>query len=69
MIEIRWGVWLKAAFFYAHNFEKLEDFITQLDDDSLSVSRLTKVIPKERLKEDLVDLCKFKFLVAAITSL
>lgn len=69
VFEVRWNLWLNAAFFYAENFSAIKSFVAALQIDSKSVERLKKCIDSPELEAELFEVHKYSFLTKAITRL
>lgn len=67
----RWGTWLKAADFYAENFEKIKQVVESLDEaDADCIAKAQKVFRKPEVKLELVELsANFTFIADVITKL
>ncbi|XP_050548865.1 uncharacterized protein LOC126910379 [Daktulosphaira vitifoliae] len=66
----RWGTWLQAAAYYCDNFSVIEDVISKLEIDAVSVKNAKKLIKSTSLKNNLVYISSnTTFLANSITKL
>lgn len=65
----RWGTWLKAAFFYADNYEKIKEIIFDFDDSSKGISNTKKLFQNHILPKQLVFLKNYAFVPKIILDL
>lgn len=52
----RWGTWLQAAEYYCDNFSVIEDVISKLEIDAVSVENAKNLIKSTSLKNNLVNI-------------
>ena len=51
----RWGTWIEAAVYYATNYEKIKEIMSQFDsDDAASIGICQDLLEKPNLKTELV---------------
>ena len=43
----RWGTWLEATDYYLKNYETFTEFIRELEDDTLAINRLKKLVEED----------------------
>lgn len=66
----RWGTWLQAAAYYCENFSVIEDVISKLEIDAVSVENAKDLIKSTSLKNNLVYISSnTTFLANSITKL
>lgn len=66
----RWGTWIKAAIFYAENFEAIKDLILDIEDNSQCVVQSKELLKNPLVPKQLVFIkVNFSFLPDVITSL
>lgn len=66
----RWGTWLQTAFYYASNFEKVKNYISEMADESSAITACKEVLKKSNLSTDLVVIATcFRVIADSITKL
>ncbi len=60
---VRWGTWLKTAFFYCDNFDKICESIDNLEENSKAIKKAKSLSKSESLKEQLQYVSNFRFFV------
>lgn len=70
VVVTRWCTWIIAAIYYNDYYDEILPFINQLDGtESVACGILKKIFPSGRLREQLLEASKFKFLIDAIEKL
>ena len=69
VIVTRWSSWLKAAFYYGNNFDKIKEFIKNLKDKSKAIASAKKLMESTDLRSKLLDSMQYTFLPKAIEKL
>ena len=69
-VVTRWGTWIKNAVFYAENFNRITEFLQELDSSqSEAVANIKILSVNKDVKIELLAVYKFNFLVQSITML
>ena len=69
VVLTRWGTWLNAAFYYGENFDKIKDFIDNLNGKSTAIRSVKNLMQNEDVQEELMNLMQFNFIILAIEKL
>ena len=69
VILTRWGTWIKAANFYAENFDKIELFLNEIQSKSQSIKTAKLLMKDELLKKELLIVHDYNFLPNYISKL
>jgi len=65
----RWGTWLNAVFYYAENYAKIKEFITELVDSSKVIISAKDLVKSNTLENSLIEIRGMSFLTEAISEL
>lgn len=69
-VVTRWGTWIRAAIFYADNFQKLKDLISQMSDDSQCIQKCKEIFQNVKVEQQLIYIkCNYVFLADSILQL
>ncbi|XP_044012209.1 uncharacterized protein LOC122855112 [Aphidius gifuensis] len=69
-IITRWGTWLRAAVYYAQNYDHVRRVIDHLDPDSAAIKKAKRLFSREGLREEFVHIAEHYIRIAdAITRL
>lgn len=69
VIVTRWSSWLKAAFYYGNNFDKIKQFIKNLKDKTKAIASAKNLMESTDLQSKLLNLMQYTFLPRAIERL
>lgn len=66
----RWGTWLKAAKYYAHNWAKIKSVVEALHDDSVAIVKTKELLQDDELFAQVAFINRhYVFLADCITQL
>ena len=69
-VVTRWGTWIECGSFYAENYQKIKNFVENIDEDSSSSAmKIKELILSETLKKELFDVHSFKHICISIKQL
>lgn len=58
----RWGTWICAALYHRENFAEVKNFMVNLDENSLAISRVKTLLETKDIEDQLIAIDSFSFL-------
>ena len=69
VVITRWGTWLNFCFYLKKNWQRIEQFITEIDFKSKSVAAAKQLFKDEMIQSELLEIGEYSCLVEGIVKL